>query len=160
MSRSGYTDDCIDDPLQYGRYRGRVASAKRGKRGQAMLVALRDALDALEVKELYAEVIVQDDGCCCAMGALLKHRGLYAGYVGDPSEYLDERNEDMAKDLDVAECLVAEIVYENDEGFSRTAVGKTEAEARWHRMRSWVDRQIVDDSMDGVSITTEASSNA
>ena len=35
MSRSGYTDDL--DAKRYGLYRGRVASAIRGKRGQRLL---------------------------------------------------------------------------------------------------------------------------
>jgi hypothetical protein len=45
MSRSGYSDDL--DPLALGRWRGRVASAMRGKRGQAFLREMLAAMDAM-----------------------------------------------------------------------------------------------------------------
>ena len=45
MSRSGYSDDCDTWPLIC--WRGAVASALRGRRGQQFLIELRDALDAI-----------------------------------------------------------------------------------------------------------------
>lgn len=47
MSRSGYTDEYGDgDPLALGRWRQAVKRSIEGKRGQAML---RELLEALEV---------------------------------------------------------------------------------------------------------------
>lgn len=166
MSRSGYTDD-VDDVLQLGRWRAQVKSATRGKRGQKMLRDLVAALDAMESKELHARVIVSDDGCCCAMGALLKHRGVEEGYVLKSLEIegledweLEERNEDMASDLDVAHQLVAEVVYHNDDTpmwhFAREW-RCTEEEARWRWMREWASKQLLDQEMDVESVLTEES---
>jgi hypothetical protein len=45
MSRSGYSDDCSGRELVL--WRGAVASALRGRRGQAFLRELVDALDAV-----------------------------------------------------------------------------------------------------------------
>jgi hypothetical protein len=43
MSRSGYVDDV--DQKDLAMYRGAVASAIRGKRGQALLREMREAMD-------------------------------------------------------------------------------------------------------------------
>ena len=56
MSRSGYTDD-LDDDLAMGRWRGMVASATRGRRGQKLLTDLLAALDAMPEKALVAKQI-------------------------------------------------------------------------------------------------------
>ena len=62
MSRSGYTEDCDNLTL----YRQTVANALRGRRGQAFLRELLEALDALEVKELITGVLKDDSGGICA----------------------------------------------------------------------------------------------
>lgn len=51
MSRSGYADWC-DDNWAMIRWRGAVASAVRGKRGQAFLRELATTLDAMPEKRL------------------------------------------------------------------------------------------------------------
>lgn len=129
MSRSGYVDDL--DPLDLGRWRGCVASAIRGKRGQALLRSLRDALDAMPVKRLIAESLVQTDGEVCALGCLAAARGI------DVSDLDPEEPERVAAVFDVNEKLVREIVYENDEGSWRAT-----PEQRWANMRKWVERHI------------------
>jgi hypothetical protein len=53
MSRSQYIDDC-DDNWQLIRWRGMVASAIRGKRGQQFLKDLLAALDAMPVNAVLA----------------------------------------------------------------------------------------------------------
>ena len=167
MSRSGYSEDlAYEDPLQHGRWRAQVKSATRGKRGQRLLRDLVAALDAMEVKELHQRILVADDGCCCAMGAVLKHRGVQESYIqpapnkNEPywEDAFEERNQEIAGDLDVAHQLVAEIVDENDEmplSHKAEAWGCTEEEARWRWMRSWAAARIVDDKMDGVSISDD-----
>lgn len=54
MSRSGYSDDC-DNTWQWIQWRGRVASAMRGKRGQAFLQEMLEAMAALPMRRLIAE---------------------------------------------------------------------------------------------------------
>ena len=131
MSRSNYTDDC-DDYLALGRYRGVVRSAMRGKRGQALLIALRDALDALPEKRLIADEMVDEDGEVCALGAAGRHL-----HVPGIDHFDPEEHELWGKAFNVADCLVREIMYENDEGGWRET-----PEQRWQRMRRWVERNI------------------
>jgi hypothetical protein len=75
MSRSGYNDDYDLDPWQGIRWRGAVASAIRGRRGQAFLRELLVALDALPEHKLIANEL-EKDGAVCALGAVGKARGL------------------------------------------------------------------------------------
>ena len=53
MSRSGYSDDC-DNAWSLIRWRGAVASAIRGKRGQEFLYEMLHALAALPERKLIA----------------------------------------------------------------------------------------------------------
>lgn len=55
MSRHGYSDDCHDDILSFGQWRGQVASAIRGKRGQAFLKELIAALGCNTHQEAYSQ---------------------------------------------------------------------------------------------------------
>lgn len=130
MSRSGYSDD-LDQP-DLAMWRGRVASAIRGKRGQRMLRELRDALDAMPEKRLVARAL-EKDGQVCTLGALTRSKGLS---FPEP-DFDTEFNGPLASALDVAECLIQEIEWENDE-----VVDDASPEHRWKRMRSWVETQI------------------
>lgn len=137
MGRHGYTDD-HDDILQFGRWRGMVKSALRGKRGQAMLRDLVAALDAMPEKRLVSRRLQTKDGECCAIGSLCRAKGLDLTEHADDDEYdLQELNGDLAAMLNVAECLVQEIEYENDEG-----AWKETPEQRWERMRRWAVKRI------------------
>ena len=136
MSRSGYDDDYCDDELAAGRWRGMVASAIRGRRGQAFLREMLAALDAMPEKRLIAEDLVNEDGDVCAMGVVGRCRGL-------DMENLDpEDPEQVAKFFGIAEPLVQEIAYENDEKriWDAKLNGCRDAtpEERWWRMREWV----------------------
>lgn len=144
MSRSGYEDDC-DDPLVYGRYYGQLNSAIRGKRGQAFLREMAAALDAMPTKELIADELVDDDGDCCALGAVCVSRGLNVSSI-DP-----ECPESVGAALGIAHQMAAEIEYQNDEcgeRYERDKAGlwrlkqETPAE-RWQRMRQWVASKIL-----------------
>ena len=72
MSRSGYSDDCNGWDLI--RWRGAVTSAIRGKRGRALLLELRDALDAMPEKALIAHDLVNSTGQFCSGMALSSSR--------------------------------------------------------------------------------------
>lgn len=74
MSRSGYSYDC--NGWELIRWRGAVASAIRGKRGQEFLRQLLAALDALPNKRLIRDELVTKDGEVCAIGILPSSKGL------------------------------------------------------------------------------------
>jgi hypothetical protein len=136
MSRHGYQDDC-DDLWSHIRYRGQVASAIRGMRGQRLLRDMVAALDAMPVKRLVAKVL-EEDGEVCALGAVARHRGVDVSHID--VDYVDDDGDVpflTAKALDIAEQLAREVSYENDELYDATP------EARWQRMRDWAARQIV-----------------
>lgn len=120
-------------------YRGTVASAIRGKRGQHLLRDLRDALDALPVKRLVRRSLTTDDGVC-TLGSLKIAADFAAAYVTPEMDdyHLQDLNHPLAKVLDVATCMVQEIEYENDDGGPHNET----PEQRWTRMRHWVDRRI------------------
>lgn len=128
MSRSGY----IDDPESNWSlicWRGAVNSAIKGKRGQALLKELVEALDAMPEKRLIPNELIQE-GEVCALGALAIKRNLDISNV-DPEDYVS-----VAGKFNAAEALVREIVYINDEWFYGTA------EERWRRMREWAVKNI------------------
>lgn len=129
MSRSGYHDD-IDDQWQLIRWRGAVASAFRGKRGVAFLSEMLAALDALPEKKLIADDL-EADGAVCAIGAVGKARGMDMSNL-DPHE-----SENVASAFGIAHAMAAEIVYTNDEHFSRET-----PEQRFASMRAWIKNEI------------------
>lgn len=127
MSRSGYTEDDGDGRLAL--WRGQVASAIRGKRGQRFLRDLVSALDAMPEKRLIKEEFECETGVC-ALGALGKARGIDLTKL-DPED--DEDTRKAARMFDIADQLALEVVYMNDEG----SWGSETPEERWVRMRNW-----------------------
>lgn len=129
MSRSGYSDDL--DQWSLIMWRGQVASAIRGNRGQRMLRDLLAALEALPEKRLITEDLRNEDGEVCTLGALAVVRGMDLGVL-DPSE-----PDDVAAAFDIAPQLAREIVFENDEQYRSET-----PERRYVRMLAWVKAQI------------------
>ncbi len=129
MSRSGYSEDC--EHLQL--YRAAVDRALRGQRGQAFLRELGEALDAMPEKSLIAGELINDQGACCAIGAVFKSRALDVGGV----DYDDP--DSVAKTIGVARAMAAEIAFMNDEYGPR----REEPAKRWERMRKWVDENLI-----------------
>lgn len=137
MSRSGYHDDL--DNWDLIRWRGQVASAIRGKRGQVLLKDMLAALDSMPEKALVTSELETEEGDVCALGALGKARGMDLRSL-DPEE-----SESVAAAFNIAEPLAKEIVYENDEHGWIYGAGKFRRETpeeRWKRMRAWVVSQI------------------
>jgi hypothetical protein len=128
MSRHGYSDDC-DDYLQHGRWRGQVASAIRGKRGQEFLKELIQVLEAMPEKKLIRHELVKD-GQFCTLGAIGHARGINIEAI-DPSDH-----EELSKKLNIAHQLVQEIEYENDENCWPTD------EMRWSKMYQWAKNHL------------------
>ncbi len=130
MSRSGYTDD-YDDNWSLIKWRGVVASAMRGKRGQAFFRDLLAALDAMPAKRLIGDELVREDSVC-AIGALGRARGIDMTHIDpdDPGA--------VAGAFNIATPLVQEVVWMNDEA---GRLNET-PEQRWSRIRAWVASQI------------------
>jgi len=142
MSRHGYSDDI--DQWQLIKWRGQVASAMRGKRGQQLLIDLVKALDAMPEKGLIANELIESGGEVCALGAV----GVYRG-VPDLNKLDPEEPERVADAFDIAEQLAREIVYVNDEAGNNHKVvdGRwtycpETPEERWQRVRAWAIRHI------------------
>lgn len=150
MSRSGYTDD-IDDNWAHIMWRGRVASAMRGKRGQAFLREMLAAMDAMPVKRLVAHEL-EAGGEVCAIGAVGRARGIDMNTI-DPEDY-----DTVSGVFGIAAPMAQEIVYINDEVifWSQNPDGSVQRdddgwvratpEERFVRMRAWVVRQIKEDA--------------
>lgn len=140
MSRAGYSEDL--DNWDLIRWRGRVASATRGRRGQKMLRDLLAALDAMPEKALVIGELQTESGDVCALGALGKARGIDMSNI-DPDE-----PDQVAAAFDIAAPLAREIVYTNDEVFDRIwdqSINRmviVTPELRWKKMREWTASQI------------------
>ena len=134
MDRHGYSDgECVQP--RYGMYRGRVASAIRGKRGQRLLRELLAALDAMPDKRLIKDEFVLH-GQACALGVVALSRG-----IPDAEKIYSEDHDYLAKLFDIAPCLVREIEYENDEPvWSRDPIDALVE--RFERVREWVSENI------------------
>ena len=131
MSRSGYIDGC-DYDWSLIRWRGAVASAIRGKRGQEFLYEMLHALAALPERKLIA-FDLEKDGAVCALGALGKARGLDMGSI-DPEDH-----EAVAALFGIPHALACEVMYWNDEDWR--ARNET-AEERFERMRKWIEDNL------------------
>lgn len=143
MGRSGYTDDG-DDNWALIKWRGQVASAIRGRRGQSFLRELAEALDAMPEKRLIAHELQQSAPAfvppqfsraeVCAIGSLGVARGI------DMRELDPENYDAIADAFGVAHQLVREIEFENDEA----SWSAETPEQRWVRMREWVRGKLKD----------------
>lgn len=128
MSRSGYCDD-MDDTWAHICWRGAVASAIKGNRGQAFLVELAGLMDAMPDKRLVAGVL-EADGQFCTLGVVAAARGVTVNDLEDAEE--------AAQKLGIATSMAREIVFMNDEA----SWGVETPERRWARMREWITEQI------------------
>jgi hypothetical protein len=148
--RSGLSEDYADeDPLAAGRWRAAVRSALYGKRGQAFLRDLAAHMDAMPVRELYANVWDEPQGPVCALGVVTRARGIDTS-MHDPED--DQGAEIVAEALNIAPAMARTIVWENDDTYSRNVVGAhgqtywlnghEDPAQRWQRMRRWVEDKI------------------
>jgi hypothetical protein len=124
MSRSGYSEDLENWSLI--RWRGQVMSAIRGKRGQAFLRELVEALEAMPEKALIKNELQEANGQVCALGALGVKRGVDMALL-DP-----EDAEGVASAFNIAPQLAQEVIFENDEQLYNAT-----PERRWEWMHSW-----------------------
>lgn len=140
MSRSGYGDDYESWSLI--RWRGQVANATRGKRGQKLLLDLYRALDAMPDKRLISNELETADGEVCALGALGKVRGISMKNIDPEDSY------HVAGVFGVAHQLASEVVYMNDEYYYNLT-----PEERYTQMKKWVLEQILPVPIDEPELT-------
>ncbi len=131
MGRSGYSEDC--DGWELIMWRGAVASAIRGRRGQSFLRTLIQALDALPDKRLIADDLV-NDGEVCAIGSVGVLHGL------DMSKLDPENHEQLADTFDIAPALVQEIEFVNDDDYGWP---KPSPEKRFEYVRKWAEKNLI-----------------
>jgi len=131
MSRSGYTDDC-DTQWQFVLWRGAVASAIRGKRGQQFLGEMLAAMEALPEKKLTSWEL-EADGQVCAIGSVGRARGI------DMSKLDPEDCDRVAAAFGISRALACEIVWQNDEA---TWSAEETPERRFERMKAWAERNL------------------
>jgi len=108
MNRSGYSDDYDSSDFSHVRHQGSLSRAINGKRGQAFLIALIAALDALPERVLIAQEFASN-GCFCALGAVANVRGI------DPSNLDYDDYEALAKTFGIAESLARDVMNTNDD---------------------------------------------
>lgn len=163
MSRSGLVGGEDLDPLVYGRWRGQVESSIRGKRGQSALKEILSALDAMPVKELAMNSLVNAEGQYCTLGVLGAARGL------DMENIAPNGRESVAKAFNLTKQMAAEIMDLNDECINPRKVETVEIcgpvkprypdwghhekfiwsddecapKKRWEYMREWVAGKII-----------------
>ncbi len=172
MSRSGYHEDI--DNWQLIMWRGRVASAIRGKRGQGLLKELLAALDAMPEKELHRGSFATPEGEFCTLGVLGAARGTKMDDLGDEEEGCDP--DQVGERFNIAAPMAQEIMWLNDEmidefkwvtvelagpprrgypDYGKPLTGSMHvpvpdaAERRWQFMRNWVAEQIREENVRG-----------
>lgn len=129
MSRSGYGDEGVDWDII--RWRGAVAAGIRGRRGQALLVDMVRALDAMPTKELIANSL-ECEGGVCALGAVGKRRDV------DMTNIDPEDPDKVAATFDIPFSLACEVAFVNDDdGYYKEGPAE-----RWRRVRTWALSQV------------------
>lgn len=129
MSRSGYSEI---DGWELIRWRGAVASAIRGKRGQAFLREMLAALDALPNKRLIAEEL-EAGGEVCALGSVGKMRSMQMSSL-HPEDHVG-----LSDAFGIPPSLIQEIEFINDDDWAYTHITPEE---RFNTVRKWVVSQL------------------
>jgi hypothetical protein len=132
----------------------------RGRKGQDALRRLEAALLALPEKKLAANVIEDEDGVVCALGALAKHENYegsltlptcpddncsdeewnaWFGQEEDGGSVIEAAMLNLAQELQVPRLVAVAIIARNDEGHLRSP------ETRYSHMLQWVQRCLCGD---------------
>ena len=118
---------------QTDEWSAKVPTLIRSPKGQSLLRELAAALDAIPERRLIDEMLIDEEGGCCAIGALCRARGI------DTAGMDDDGIECVAERLGVPLSLAYEVIEQNDDRYDATP------EDRWRRMRRWVDRHITNE---------------
>lgn len=146
MNRSGYSDE-TENNWDWICWRGAVASALRGKRGQSFLGELLSVLDDMPEKRLIAKELQNADGEVCAVASIMKARGISTNVPVDDYDAIADLVGVNAK-------VVQELEYINDTVDRAIALPWTgycgatgwhydkSPETRWKLVRDWVESQL------------------
>jgi hypothetical protein len=118
-------------------WRGAVASAIRGKCGQAFLKEMLTALDALPKKKLIREELQDEEGAVCALGAVGRARGLDMSGIALRE---DEDGANVARAFGIPKALAREIMWMNDD--AEPYWQEATPEQRFVRVRKWIVENI------------------
>ena len=132
MRRSGYTESC--EGWELIRWRGAVASAIRGKRGQAFLREMLAAMDGLPQKRLIVGNL-EEGAEVCALGSVGRIRGM------DMSAINYEDAHDVAQAFGIPRALAAEIEFINDDDFCWQNITP---EQRFESVRKWIISKLAE----------------
>lgn len=133
-SRVNYSDE-EDYPGQSGLFQANCDRSLRGKKGQAELRELKAALLALPEKYLLGNLLYDDAGGVCAIGAYGKYKGVNLATF-DP----EEGDHDEVGIAGGMPRLVAWKVVEMNDIELETA----KPEQRYRRMLAWIERLLHD----------------
>jgi hypothetical protein len=120
-------------PGQFDLWQENCERSLRGKQGQEELRQLRAALLALPEKRLIHELLEDEAGGVCAIGAYGKYKGL------DLSQFDVDSNTDEVGIAGGMPALVAwKVVEMNDLEFNRSIT----PEQRYERMLAWIESKL------------------
>ena len=149
MSRFGYDPEYDTDygskEFQAAVWDRNYARSLRGRKGQAALRELRDALRALSPRRLiegFCETTIDDDGNevisgVCAIGAMYVARGLPVDNYMQSEDFSSWDTADVGESMGMSNTMAFGIAYRNDETYSDLT-----PESRWWAMYAWVLQQI------------------
>lgn len=147
MNRSGYSEGNSDCDWDWIRWRGAVASALRGKRGQSFLNELLSVLDNMPKKRLIDKELQNSEGEVCAVASIMKARGISTDIPVDDYDAIADLVGVNAK-------LVQELEWINDTASEYIAWPYTSRgpfnwyedkspERRWALVRQWVEQKLI-----------------
>lgn len=132
MSRINYSED-EDFAGQFELWQANCDRSLHGKKGQAELRVLRDALLALPAKRLLRGELYNNAGEVCAIGAYGKYKGVDLSKY-DPEDCDHDR---VGIEGGMPKLVAWKVVEMNDQEFYRMT-----PEERYTRMLDWVEYMI------------------
>lgn len=147
MSRFYPNED--GDALSQGRWEHNLSRSIAGKKGQAALRELRQALLALPEPKLVTGLFTTAEGLCCTLGALAAYRkGREEGIsITEAARALHDAVDPEDSDLHVeegkkaglSETLAWHLGYQNDDSYE---FGRASPEERFAGVLCWVNENI------------------
>jgi hypothetical protein len=135
MNRSGYVECYEGEYWARNMWQGAVASAIKGRRGQAFLREMLAAMDALPEKKL-VQGELEAHGAVCALGSVARARGIDMANI-DPTD-----QKTVSGAFGISGALAREIAFQNDEGIGSRRTETTED--RFSRMRAWIVAHLME----------------
>lgn len=150
-----FEGDNEDFPGQWQLWEAALTRSVNGRRGQAALRDLRDALISLPDKRLIKRRLADEQGCVCTLGALALKRRVDAGesrqvvlqslaslIQGDDDEWdAGEKTLRVGEQIGLSMTMTIELASSNDDVVYR--LGSETPEQRYNRVLEHVEKLIV-----------------